>query len=120
MEWVIGAASAILIAGVVVFLAYEAMFADKEPPDLAVAIERLERTGNGTLVMVAVANRGDRAAAEVGVETTVAISGEDPVRKQIRFDYVAAHAVRRGAFVLEGKIVEANEIDVTIHGFVEP
>jgi hypothetical protein len=39
----------------------------------------------------------------VGVETTVAISGEDPVRKQIRFDYVAARAVRRGAFVLEGK-----------------
>ena len=120
IEWIFGGASAILIAGVMVFLAFEAAFGDKEPPDLAVTIDRLEKVSSGTLVMVTVTNRGDNAAAEVGVETTLTMSGEVPVRKQIRFDYVAAHAVRRGAFIVEGRIEEANDIEVTIHGFVEP
>lgn len=120
IEWVCGAASAILIVGVIAFLAFEAAFGDGKPPDLAATIERLEDIGNGTLVWVSVTNSGGEAAADVGVEAVVATAGAAPARKQLRFDYIAAHAVRRGAFLVQDRGVAAKDLQVTIHGFSEP
>ncbi len=120
IEWVAGVASAILVVGVAAFLAFEAVFGDGRPPDLAATIEGVERIGNGTLVWTVVANKGDEAAADVGVEALVTRVGESPARKLVRFDYIAARASRRGAFLVEGPSIQANDVQVSIQGFVEP
>jgi len=120
IEWVFGMISALLVAGLAGFLAYQAAFGEDRPPDLAASIERLERSGTGTLVMVMVVNHGDEAAADVGVEAVVASAGTDAIRKEIRFDYVAARAIRRGAFVVESPDVEAADIALRVHGYTEP
>ncbi|MDN2583828.1 hypothetical protein [Aquibium sp. ELW1220] len=120
IEWVFGMLSALLVAGLAGFLAYQAAFGEDRPPDLAATIERLERSGNGTLVMVVVANHGDAAAADVGLEAVVTAGGTIAMRKEIRFDYVAARAIRRGAFVVEGQDVEAGDVALRVHGYAEP
>lgn len=120
LEWIVGIISAVLVFAVITFLGYDALFGDTRPPDLVVTIDRLEQVESGTLVVVALANRGDQAAAEITVEATVNVDGANPRRKEIRFDYVASHAVRRGAFVVEDPAIDAADVRLTIHGFVNP
>ncbi|MCV0397235.1 MAG: hypothetical protein K5872_14845 [Rhizobiaceae bacterium] len=120
LEWIVGVTSAIVVCAIVAFLAYEALFGDMRPPDLAATIDRVEEVGDGTLVVIAVSNRGDQAAAEVVVEAT--LEGGDPEAsgKEVRFDYVASHAVRRGAFVIEGQAVKGGDVRLQVHGYAEP
>lgn len=118
IEWIFGAVSAVVVAGLLAFLAYEAAFGNDRPPDLTARIDKVESVANGTLVVVAVSNAGDAAAAQVGVEAVV--PGEPAVSKEIVFDYLPAHARRRGAFVLEGVDVAPADLRITIHGYVEP
>lgn len=118
-EWVVGALSAIVAAVVVAFLLYQAAFGDARPPDLAVAIEGVDRAGNGTTVRIAVTNSGDEAAAGVAVQASLNNAQGDAVQRDLTFDYVAGHAVRRGAFVLPGNAAP-DDLTVEITGYVEP
>lgn len=118
-EWVVGILSAITVCALIAFLAYEALFGDAQPPKLTAMIDSVEQVEGGTLVVVAVANAGDQAAAEVVVAAS-AMDGPDAPGKQLRFDYVAAHAVRRGAFVVEGLPAETRNLRLHVLGYVEP
>ncbi|MFV3131572.1 hypothetical protein [Niveispirillum sp. KHB5.9] len=117
IEWVFGLASGVAVLCLVAFLGYQALFAVNGPAELAVAIERIERLDNGTLVTVAIVNRGDEAATGVTVNATLA--PRDIPDKQITLDYVAAHAVRRGMFHFP-QPVQAGSIDIQIGGYTEP
>lgn len=120
LEWAVGGASAVLVSGVVGFLAFEALFDAGRPPTLTVKIERLEPVSAGTLAIVTVSNEGDAAAAKVGVEATMTRAGQPPEQKEVEFDYVAAGATRSGAFVIEGQDVRVEDIAVSVQGFAEP
>ena len=63
IEWIVGGISAAIVAVLLGFLVYEALFADSLPPSLTATIEALESTDEGTVVRVAVTNGGDKAAA---------------------------------------------------------
>lgn len=120
LEWVLGAFSAIVVLGILAFLTFEALFGDAQPPELVAAIDRMETVEGGTLVVVILSNRGDQAAAEIAVEATVEGDGPEWAPKEIRFDYVASHAVRRGAFVMEKPAVAAKDVRLRVQGYVEP
>lgn len=120
LEWIAGILSAAVVAGLIGFLFYEAAFGEAKPPMLTVTIDRLEAVENGTLVIVAATNGGDEAAAEVGVVALVAGEGEAASRKEIRFDYVAANATRRGAFLIETPGLDRKDLRLDIEGYVEP
>lgn len=118
IEWVVGGVSGTLVGLLILFLGYQAVFGDNRPPDLVVALERIEPLETGTLVAVTVANRGDQAAAEVMVQ---ALRTDSPgaVQRAIQFDYVAGHAVRRGAFLFPGHL-SRDDIHIEIGGYSEP
>lgn len=116
LEWVVGVISAIVVLGILTFLGYEALFGEARPPDLLATIDRADDIEGGTLFGVTLSNRGDQAAAEITVEAT----GTNFPRKEIRFDYVPSHAVRRGAFMIEGSGVSAEDVRLHVHGYVEP
>jgi uncharacterized protein (TIGR02588 family) len=116
IEWVVGAISAALVAGLLLYLGHQALFGESRAAALDVSVERVASSGNATTVTVAVANRGDKAAAAV----TVLASGPGAsASRQIEFDYVAAGARRRGAFVFPGA-VSPDEIKVELGGYTEP
>lgn len=120
LEWIVGIISAIVVVAILAFLSYEALFGDARPPDLVATIDEVQSVDGATLVFVTLANRGDQAAAEIAVEATVDGEGSELTRREIRFDYIAARAERRGAFVLEGRAVGLDDLRIQIHGFVEP
>ena len=117
-EWIVGALSAVLVAAVIAFLLYQALLQEARPPDLAVAIESIDRAGSGATVRIAVTNSGDEAAAGVMVRA-LQRDGQDTLQRDVTFDYVAGHSVRRGAFVLPGDAAP-DDLTVEITGYVEP
>lgn len=119
MEWAFGAASAAVVAGLVLFLGYEALVGDARSARLAVAVERIDGDRNGSSVTVAVVNRGDEAAAAVTVYASAPAASGGVSRKRIEFDYVPAHAVRRGVFMFSGAVA-AEDLLVEVGGYVEP
>ena len=120
LEWVVGVISAMVVFGILAFLSYEALVGDAQPPDLVASIDRVEEIAGGTLIVVTLSNRGDQAAAEITVGATVEGGGDEQKQTEIRFDYVASHAVRRGAFILAGPAVTAEDVRLRVHGYVEP
>jgi uncharacterized protein (TIGR02588 family) len=117
VEWILGGISAIVVSGLIAFLAYKAWLGDNSPPRLVVSVDKIEQMGNGALVTISVTNNGDEAASAVVV---VATTTEDEPQKNIELDYIAAHAVRRGAFVFDRTGLSENDITLEISGFVEP
>ncbi len=119
VEWIFGSVSAAVVVGLVLFLGYQALFGDNRPPELSVSFEGVDQFDNGTVVMVAVANRGDEAAAAVTVYASTPDASGRASQKQIEFDHIAAHAVRRGAFVFPGPVDPA-ALQLEIGGYAEP
>lgn len=119
VEWIFGSVSAIVIAGLVLFLGYQALFGDTRPPELLVSVDRIDRLDSGTAVIVSVANRGDEAAAAVTVYASASDASGRALRKQIEFDYIAAHAMRRGAFLFPGPI-SSDAFELEIGGYTDP
>lgn len=117
IEWVFGGVSAAVVAALILFLGYQALFGDARPADLMVTIERIDRLESGAEVVVALENRGDRAASAVAVYASE--RGDGASRQRIEFDYVAAHGVRRGAFIFP-EPVEAADLLVEVGGYTEP
>lgn len=115
VEWIVGGIACAAIAGLVGFLVFEALTGDARPPRLSVTVEAVERGESGAVVRVAVRNHGDRAAAGVTVH-----AADGGAERSIEFDYVAGHAVRRGAFVFPGADIAPERLAVGIGGFVEP
>lgn len=119
VEWIFGSVSAAVVVGLVLFLGYQALFGDNRPPELSVSFEGVDQFDNGTVVMVAVANRGDEAASAVTVYASAPDASGRASQKQIEFDHIAAHAVRRGAFVFPGSI-SSDALQFEIGGYTEP
>jgi uncharacterized protein (TIGR02588 family) len=120
IEWVFGAISAVIVAGVIAFLIFEATFGDDQGPALAAQISKVEQVGLDTLVHVAIVNRGDKVASAVNVLAVASGADEKLQAKTIQFDYVAAKGSRRGVFIFNGTKLTRNEIKVEVSGFVEP
>jgi uncharacterized protein (TIGR02588 family) len=120
LEWVVGVVSATAVCGIIAFLGYEALLGDTRPPNLIASIVRMEQVEGGKLVVTTVSNLGDQAAADVTVEATWEGAGSVPTRKEIHFDYVASHAVRRGAFLMEEPAADVKNVRLIIHGYVYP
>lgn len=116
VEWICAALSSILVLGLVAFLGHDAIFGGTRPADIVVSIDEVERLDSGTMVMVTVANRGDKAAASVTVNASLAETTAPD--KQIEFDYIAAHAVRRGAFLFP-HAVKPEALDIQVGGYTE-
>ena len=120
VEWITGALSCLMVVTLIAFLLFQALFRDARPPDLSVVVEGVERTENSTMVWIAVANGGDDTAAAVTVQATRKGASDPGAQREIEFDYVAGHAVRRGAFVFPDAEIRPDDLDVEIGGFVEP
>ncbi len=120
LEWVVGIISAAAVAGILGFLGREAIVGETQPPNLVATIDRVDEVEQGTLIVVSLSNNGDQAAAEVTLEARFAGAGTEPAQKEIRFDYVAAHGVRQGAFIIEGPAPRPADVRLTVHGYVQP
>lgn len=116
VEWVVGIASALIVAALTAYLIHRAAFDDPTPALLEVALERVETTDQGQVIRIKLTNRGDTAAAAIAVSATP----PDPaLRKQITFDQIAPRSTRFGALIYAAPI-SADDVDIAIDGYTDP
>lgn len=84
------------VLGLVVFLAYQALFGQDSPPDLVLRRGMMVPNGENHLVEVTAHNRGGRTAAQVRVTGTLT-QGETVVEEaEFTLDYIPPHSERGG------------------------
>lgn len=91
IEWVVAAASALLVLAAVGYLFYEALGKTQTPPNIRVTATAIRPMGDGYLVEFAAENRGGTTAASVEVEGTLAAETASAT-----LDYVPAEGRRTG------------------------
>jgi uncharacterized protein (TIGR02588 family) len=100
LEWTLGIVSGLIVLGVIVFLAIQGVTGSGKLPDLEVTKEGTAMAGGAPQLRFTLANRGDRAATQVGVSLTLRDgSGAAEVRR-LTVDHVPARSEVTGAFVL--------------------
>ncbi|MFN3274230.1 MAG: hypothetical protein ACK41U_06120 [Paracoccus sp. (in: a-proteobacteria)] len=115
-EIIVGSVAAAAVLVLMIYLAYQVVTGDEGPPDLEASVQSTRPLGAKTLMMVTVTNRGETTAA--GVTVRAAIAGDEG--RDISFDYVASGSSQTGAFLFDRPDVVAEDVRLTIHGFVEP
>jgi uncharacterized protein (TIGR02588 family) len=102
IEWLTGLVSALLVAGMLGWIGWEAFTREATPPDLSVTVLTTEKTGAGQRVTFDIANSGTTTAAAVTVIGRL-MEGEKIVEENhVVFDYVAAESKSTGAILFAG------------------
>ncbi|HEU4828886.1 MAG TPA: hypothetical protein VFT04_06805 [Gemmatimonadales bacterium] len=101
VEKVIGALSAIVVLGLMAFLAARALGNDGAPPDIVVEMRGVTQSGAGWLVEVEVTNLGSTAASNLEVEGEMPAAGGTE-RRSVLLDYVPAQSSRRAGLFFTG------------------
>ena len=120
IELIVGALSSLAVLALLGYLLNQAMFHDDHPAELAVVVERIAPRARETVVHFALENSGDRAAAAVHVYAMPTEGEDNAMIREIVIDYVAGHAVRRGAFIFPRTDLSAGDLRLGIGGYAEP
>ena len=119
IEWLTGAVSALLIAAMLGWLAWEAFTRDATPPDLAVKVLTTERTAAGYRVTFDIYNTATTTAAAVTVVGRLT-EGEQVIEEnEVVFDYVAAESSSNGAILFRNDPA-GRTMDIRAIGYTDP
>jgi uncharacterized protein (TIGR02588 family) len=114
IEWIAGAFSGLIVAGMIGFFAYEAIFAADSLPDLRVTLDP-SGAEDGAALRYRIANNGDRAASRV----TLSVSFPDGARRQVLVDHVPAHSEVTGGLYLPER-TRSEDFELSVDGYVDP
>lgn len=116
VEWVLGGLSALVVAGLAVFLTYEGVTRTGGEPVLSLHIARLLDREEGHSVVVTVRNEGHATAADVKIAGMLA---GDPLVRQVTLDYAPAQSEREITLMF-ALPVRKEALDLQVLGFVDP
>lgn len=96
VEWVVAGLSALLVAGIIAFLVYDATQNPDAPPDIQVSVDSIVGQGSGWVVMFRARNVGGATAASVPVTGT--LTGPDGEIQSVTatIDFIPVDGTRRG------------------------
>lgn len=95
MEWIVASVSALLVLGVIGFLAYNGVVSPKTPPDVRIEIDSIQPAGPGFLVIFRARNSGHNTAADVIIEGELMADGGRVETSETTIDYVPAGGEQR-------------------------
>jgi uncharacterized protein (TIGR02588 family) len=100
-ERIIGALSAAVILGLMVFLGARALANNGTPPDIVVELRGVTQVGAGWLVEVEATNLGSSAATDLEIEGEMPAPGGSE-RRSVVLEYVPPRSSRRGGLYFTG------------------
>ncbi|MCL6708575.1 TIGR02588 family protein [Pseudomonas sp. R2.Fl] len=119
IEWITGIVSALLVAGLLGWIGYEALTNDRRPPELTIRAEGVEKIATGFRVAFEVENHAETTAAAVVVRGDLVDGGETVESVEVTFDYVPAQSRSAGAMIFSR---DPQGLDMRIQpaGYTEP
>ncbi len=96
LEWVVAGLGFVLVAFAVGFMAFQAFTSQDLPPNVELTLVSVQDVRGGYLALIEARNRGDEAAAELGVEGTIERNNQEVETSETTFDFVPSGSVREG------------------------
>ena len=119
IEWLTGIVSALLVAGLLAWIGWEAFTREATPPDLTIAVLTTEKTGNGYRVAFDIHNAATTTAASVTVIGRLMDGDRVIEENHIVFDYVAAESKSTGAILFRNEPA-GRRVDIRAAGYTDP
>ncbi|WP_426123633.1 TIGR02588 family protein [Pararhizobium sp. PWRC1-1] len=120
IEWAVGGLCTLLVAALILWIAYHAVINSAGVPELDVKVTHQQANAGGSYtVSFVVSNKGTRTAAAVPVTGTLK-DGERIIETQeITFDYVPAQSTATGTLLFKADPA-AYQLDIHASGYVDP
>ena len=119
IEWLTGLVSAVLIAGMLSWIGWEAVTRKATPPDLSIRVLATEATSAGHRVAFDIYNSATTTAASVTVIGRLTEGDRIVEEYQVTFDYVAAESKSTGAILFRNDPA-GRDLDIRAAGYTDP
>lgn len=119
IEWLTGLVSALLIAGMLGWIGWEAFTREATPPDLSIVVLATEKTGAGYRVTFDIANSATTTAAAVTVIGRLTEGEKIVDENHVIFDYVAAESKSTGALLFANDPA-GRRVEIRAAGYTDP
>lgn len=119
LEWLVFVVGLVLVAGTLVYLAYDGVTMGDEPPNLEVRLGKPERRMHNFIVPVTVINHGDRTAEGVIVEVVLEGAGAERARGELVIAFLPRRAMREGWVTFERDPLMAR-LSARVLGYEKP
>ncbi|WP_029008015.1 hypothetical protein [Azospirillum halopraeferens] len=119
LEWAVAGLGCLLVAGVIGYLFYLAVFVPDEPPDIVASVQRVADTRTGYRIDIRTVNMGGTTAAEVKVEGTLSHRGQPVETGDATIDFVPPGSERTVSLTFR-RDPRTHELDVRTVGFRTP
>lgn len=96
LEWAVAGLGFVLVTFAVGFMTFQAFTSQDLPPNIELRVVSVQDVQGGYLALLEARNRGDEAAAEVGVEGTIERGGQELETSETTFDFIPSGSVREG------------------------
>jgi uncharacterized protein (TIGR02588 family) len=118
-EWAVGAVGLALIAAAIGYLVYAALTTPVGPPQIRLAADAVERSSDGYVVLVTVANGGPSTAAALEIEGTLEGDGRVVETSTASLDYLPRFSTRVIGLYF-GKDPDDHRLRLRPLGYAEP
>jgi uncharacterized protein (TIGR02588 family) len=120
LEWIVFAASLVLVLSTLGYLVYDVATIGEVPPNIEVQLGQPQPQSNRFLVPLSVTNRGGETAQGVHVEVTLESGGKEQESADFEIAFLPRNSTREGwvTFKTDPRTVE--QMQARVLGFEKP
>ena len=120
LEWLVFAASLILVLSTLGYLVYDGATFGEAPPSIEFQLGQPQQRSNRFVVPVSVTNRGDETAQGVHIEVTLESGGKEQENADFEIAFLPRHSTRKGWVTFRTDPRSAEQMEARVLGFEKP
>ena len=120
LEWLVFAASLILVLSTLGYLVYDAATFGEAPPNIEFQLGQPQQRSNRFVVPVSVTNRGDETAQGVHIEVTLESGGQEQENADFEIAFLPRHSTRKGWVTFKTDPRSVEQMQARVLGFEKP
>ena len=120
LEWVVFAASLVLVLSTLGYLVYDGATLGNAPPNIQFQLGKPQPQLNHFIVPVSLTNQGDETAVGVQVEVVLESGGQEQESAQFEIAFLPRHSTREGWVTFETDPRTVDEMKARVLGFEKP
>ena len=120
LEWLVFAASLILVLSTLGYLVYDGATFGEAPPSIEFQLGQPQQRSNRFVVPVSVTNRGDETAQGVHIEVTLESGGKEQENADFEIAFLPRHSTRKGWVTFKTDPRSVEQMQARVLGFEKP
>lgn len=120
LEWLVFAASLVLVLSTLGYLVYDGATFGEAPPSIEFQLGQPQQRSNRFVVPVSVTNRGDETAQGVHIEVTLESGGKEQENADFEIAFLPRHSTRKGWVTFKTDPRSAEQMQARVLGFEKP